>query len=161
MHKDSDDILTSLRRIMRATDLYSQKLARETGLTAPQLLLMQGIEKEGRPSTKTLARHIVVSQATVTRIIDRLERDGLVTRSKSDTDKRVVNIGLTPLGREKLKAAPEPLQAEFYRKFRELEGWEQQMLIASLSRIAKMMDAEDLDAAPILQAGAIDEPPRR
>jgi len=156
MQKDSDEILTALRRIMRATDLYSQKLARETGLTAPQLLLMQGIEKEGNPSTKTLAQHIVVSQATVTRIIDRLERDGLVTRTKSDTDKRVVNIGLTQLGRQKLEAAPEPLQAEFYRKFRKLEGWEQQMLISSLQRIAKMMDAEGLDAAPILQVGAID-----
>jgi len=161
MQKDSDEILTALRRIMRATDLYSQKLAREAGLTAPQLLLMQGIEKEGNPSTKTLARHIVVSQATVTRIIDRLERDGLVTRSKGDTDKRVVNIALTPLGRQKLKAAPEPLQAEFYRKFGKLESWEQQMLVSSLLRIAKMMDAEDLDAAPILQVGDIDEPPRQ
>jgi DNA-binding MarR family transcriptional regulator len=160
MQKDSDDILISLRRIMRATDLYSQRLAREAGLTAPQLLLMQGIEKEGNPSTKTLARHIVVSQATVTRIIDRLERDGLVTRTKSDTDKRVVNVSLTKLGKEKLDVAPEPLQAEFYRKFRELESWEQQMLISSLLRIAKMMDAEDLDAAPILQAGEIDEAPR-
>ena len=156
--KDSNDILISLRRIMRATDLYSQKLAKESGLTAPQLLLMQGIEKEGNPSTSTLARHIVVSQATVTRIIDRLERAGLVRREKCSTDKRVVNISLTPLGSEKLAAAPEPLQAEFYRKFLELEDWEQQMLRSSLLRVAKMMDADELDVAPILQAGAIDEP---
>lgn len=155
--KDSNDILISLRRIMRATDLYSQKLAKESGLTAPQLLLMQGIDKEGDPSTTTLAKHIVVSLATVTRIIDRLERDGLVRREKSATDKRVVKISLTDPGREKLAAAPEPLQAEFYRKFCELEDWEQQMLRSSLLRIAKMMDADDLDVAPILQAGAIDE----
>lgn len=156
--KDSNDILISLRRIMRATDLYSQKLAKEAGLTAPQLLLMQGIEKDGNPSTNTLARHIVVSQATVTRIIDRLERDGLVRREKCSTDKRVVNVSLTELGSEKLAAAPEPLQAEFYRKFRALEDWEQQMLLSALYRVAKMMDADDLDVAPILQAGAIDEP---
>ena len=156
--KDSDDILISLRRITRATELYSQKLAKESGLTAPQLLLMQGIEKKGSPSTSTLARHIVVSQATVTRIIDRLERGGLVVREKCSKDKRVVNVSLTDLGREKLSAAPEPLQAEFYRKFRGLEDWEQQMLRSALLRIAKMMDADELDVAPILQAGAIDEP---
>jgi DNA-binding MarR family transcriptional regulator len=153
--KDYDEILVSLRRIMRAADLHSQKLMKESGLTAPQLLVMQAIEKEGRPSTSTLARHIAVSQATMTRIVDRLERAGLVKREKSTTDKRVIHVGLTAAGRSKLDAAPEPLQAEFLRKFRKLEDWEQQMLKSSLLRIAKMMDAEEIDAAPILQAGAI------
>ena len=46
----------------------------------------------------------------------------------------------------KLESAPEPLQAEFLREFRKLEDWEQQMLKSSLLRIAKMMDAQDIDA---------------
>jgi DNA-binding MarR family transcriptional regulator len=157
--KDYDEILISLRKIMRAADLHSQKLMKESGLTAPQLLVLQAIEKEGHPSTSTLANRIAVSQATMTRIIDRLERAGLVRREKSNTDKRVVNISLTEAGREKLAAAPEPLQAGFLRKFRELDGWEQHMLKSSLLRIAQMMDAESIDAAPILQAGALVEPP--
>lgn len=155
--KDYDEILIALRRIMRATDLQSQQLSRQSGLTVPQLLVMQAIAKEGSPSTSTLARHIVVSQATVTRIIDRLERDGVVKREKSSKDKRVVNVSLTDTGKSKLDAAPEPLQAGFLRKYRELESWEQQMLKSSLLRIATMMDADDLDAAPILQTGAIVE----
>ena len=155
--KDYDEILIALRRIMRATDLQSQQLSRQSGLTVPQLLVMQAIAKEGSPSTSTLARHIVVSHATVTRIIDRLERDGVVKREKSSKDKRVVNVSLTDSGKSKLDAAPEPLQAEFLRRYRELESWEQQMLKSSLLRIATMMDAEDLDAAPILQTGAIVE----
>lgn len=154
---DYDDILISLRRIMQAADLHSKKLMKESGLTGPQLLVMRAIEKEGSPSTSSLARSIAVSQATMTRIIDRLERAGLVRRDKSSTDKRVVNISLTDAGCVKLGSAPEPLQAEFLREFRKLEDWEQQMLKSSLVRIAKMMDAEDIDAAPILQAGAIVE----
>ena len=157
--KDYDELLVSLRKIMRAADLHSQKLMKESGLTAPQLLVMQAIEREGAPSTSTLARQISVSQATMTRIIDRLERAGLVGRQKSSKDKRVVNISLTEAGRTKLESAPEPLQAGFLREFRKLEGWEQQMLMSSLSRIATMMDAQDIDAAPILQTGAIVEPP--
>ena len=156
--KDYDEILVALRRLMRAADIHSQKLVREAGLTTPQLLVMQAIEKEGAPSTSALARHIVVSQATVTRIIDRLERAGLVRREKSSTDKRVVNVSLTDAGRVKLEAAPEPLQSEFLREFRKLDAWEQHMLKASLLRIAKMMDAEDIDASPILQVGDIVEP---
>ena len=157
--RDYDDILIALRRIIRAAELHSQKLLRESGLTAPQLLLMQAVEKEVNPSTSTLARHLVVSQATVTRIIDRLERAELVRRDKSTTDKRVVNVSLTDEGRAKLNAAPEPLQAEFLRRYRELDDWERQMLKSALLRIAKMMDAEDIDAAPILQTGAIAGPP--
>lgn len=157
--KDYDELLVSLRKIMRAADLHSQKLMKESGLTAPQLLVMQAIEREGSPPTSTLARQISVSQATMTRIIDRLERAGLVVRTKSETDKRVVNISLTDLGSAKLESSPEPLQAEFLKEFRKLEDWEQQMLKSSLARIAKMMDAQDIDAAPILQSGAIVEPP--
>jgi hypothetical protein len=59
----------------------------------------------------------------------------------------------------KLEGAPEPLQAEFLRNFRKLEHWEQHMLKSSLLRIAQMMDAENIDAAPILQAGELVEPP--
>ena len=117
---------------MRAADLQSQKLVRQSGLTVPQLLVMQAIEKEESPSTSTLARHIVVSQATVTRIIDRLERAGLVKREKSTKDKRVVNVRLTEEGRSKLETAPEPLQAGFLREYRKLADWEQQMLKSSM-----------------------------
>lgn len=157
--KDYDEILVALRQLMRAAELHSQKIIREAGLTTPQLLVMQAIAKEGNPSTSTLARSIVVSQATVTRIIDRLERAGLVRRDKSSKDKRVINVSLTDVGLAKLEAAPEPLQAEFLRKFRALEGWEQNMLKASLLRIVQMMDAQHIDAAPILQAGDILEAP--
>jgi DNA-binding MarR family transcriptional regulator len=156
--RDYDEILIALRRIMRAADLQSKQLVRESGLTAPQLLVMQAIEREGQPSTSALAKSIVVSQATVTRIIDRLESAGLVRREKSSRDKRIVNISLTDIGRQKLKNAPEPLQAGFIRRYRELEDWEQHMLRSSLLRIAQMMDAEGLDAAPILQTGEIVEP---
>ena len=156
---DFDEILISLRRIMRATDLHSQRLMKTSGLTAPQLLVMQAIEKTGSPSTSTLAKSIAVSQATMTRIIDRLEQAGLVRRDRSEIDKRVVNISLTPAGETKLSAAPEPLQAEFLRRFRKLEGWEQEMLKAALMRVARMMDAENIDAAPILQSGEIVDAP--
>lgn len=152
-----DEILIALRRIMRAADIHSQKLVRESGLTTPQLLVMQAIKKEGNPSTSALARHIAVSQATVTRIIDRLERARLVSREKSSQDKRVVNITLTDAGKAKLAGAPAPLQASFLREYRKLDDWERHMLRSSLLRIAKMMDAEDLSAAAILETGDLVE----
>ena len=60
---------------------------------------------------------------------------------------------LTAQGEALLATAPEPLQERFAARFQVLEIWEQHQLVASLERIANMMDAEDLDAAPLLATG--------
>lgn len=152
---DYDDILIALRRITRAIDLQSKNLVRMTGLTAPQLLVLQVIRREGRAKPSTIAKEILISQATVTTIVDRLEKAGLVLRERSTTDRRVVDVVLTQAGAEKLLEAPELLQAGFLREFRKLQDWEKTLLTSSLQRIASMMDAEELDAAPILEVGEL------
>ena len=152
---DHDEILVALRRITRAIDLQSKRLVKATGLTAPQLVVIDTLKKGGEMSPSAIARKVSLSQATITSILDRLTAAGLVERIRSDTDKRVVLATLTPRGREAGENAPELLQAGFMRSFRELQPWEQNMLIASLQRIAELMDAEDLDASPFLDSGEI------
>lgn len=153
--KDYDDFLVSLRQITRAIDLHSKDLQKKSGLTTSQLLVLEAIQKLGAPTPKAIAQEVVLSQGTVTSIVDRLEKKGLVMRSKSATDKRSVEISLSEQGVGQLSEAPDILQTEFLRKYRELEPWERQMLIAAVSRIAAMMNAEDLDAAPIMTSGEI------
>lgn len=153
-----NDLLTALRRITRAIDLYSKRLAKETGLTAPQLLVMQAVAKSDGIKPSDVARQVHLSQATVTTILDRLVRADLVTRARSDSDRRSVEISLTQAGRDRLKAAPELLQEEFLSSFRMLDDWEQTQLVSSVQRIASMMDAQALDAAPILEVGEIADP---
>lgn len=154
---DYDDILVAIRRIMRAVDLQSKKLLKTVGLTAPQLVIMQLLRKNGALPPSTIAKEISLSQATVTSILDRLDNAGYSQRDRSTEDKRVVHAYLTPEGLEKVSKAPELLQSGFLREFRKLEEWEQLQLISSLQRIATMMDAEDIDASPILEIGEIVE----
>lgn len=153
--KDYDDILVALRRITRAIDLQSKQLQKETGLTTSQLLLMELIEKLGHPTPSELAREMALSQATVTNLVDRLEKNNLVTRSRSVKDKRQVTLSLTQEGSLRVTNAPELLQAGFLREFRKLPDWQRNMLIASLQNIAAMMDAEAIDASPILDIGEL------
>ena len=155
---DYEDILIALRRITRAIDLYSKKLFRESGLTTPQLLVMQSVQRQGRAKPSAIAKDVLLSQATVTSIVDRLEKHNLVQRERVQKDRRVVEVVLTAQGSEKLSQAPELLQAGFLRAYRKLGEWERTQLIASLQRVAAMMDAEDLDAAPILAVGEIPIP---
>ena len=147
---DHDEILIALRRITRAIDLRSKELLKRTGLTAPQLAVLQTLRRQGALSGRAVAEAVSLSQPTVTSILDRLERDGLVVRQRSEADRRVVHVRLTESGRERVGAAPELLQAGFLREYRRLDDWERHMLIAALQRIAEMMDAQDLDASPIL-----------
>lgn len=151
-----EEVLIALRRVIRATDMHSKYLAKTTGLTAPQILLLQTIRAKGDRTVSELANGMSLSQATVTTIIDRLENKGLVTRERSKEDKRKVFTYLTESALEVLKSAPMPLQDQFTRQFNDLQEWEKSMIISSLQRVAQMMDAQHIDAAPMLDVGSID-----
>ncbi|NND67618.1 MAG: MarR family transcriptional regulator [Halioglobus sp.] len=154
-----DLVLTSLRRVIRATDLHSKRLAKVSGLTAPQILLLQAIRRLEGAAIGELANEVSLSQATVTTILDRLEKRGYVERERSTVDKRKVHVHLTDQGIEALRDAPTPLQEHFARQFNDLQAWEQTMLIAALQRVAYMMDAEHIDASPVLDVGTLDRTP--
>jgi DNA-binding MarR family transcriptional regulator len=149
----TDDVLVSLRRIIRANDLHSRKLGKETGLTTPQLVVMRAILKADDPTVSGVSREVSLSQATVTNILNRLEAHDLIRRRRSEQDKRRVNLEVTAAGRKLLKSAPQPLQEGFVARFNQLQDWEQHLIVSSLARIAAMMDAQDLDAAPLLAPG--------
>lgn len=150
------DVLIALRRLIRAADIHSKRLVKTAGLTAPQLLLMQSIRASGDATVGELAKQVNLSQATVTTIIDRMENRELVYRKRSEVDKRKVYVYLTPKGETALYNAPTPLQQQFVTQYLQLEDWEQNMILSSLQRVAKMMDAEGIDASPVLDIGALD-----
>lgn len=164
--KGAEDVLVALRRVIRATDIHSRQLNKTSGLTAPQLLLMRTISSAGEASISEIAEAVSLSQATVTSILDRLEKRELLYRQRSELDKRKVHIVLTNAGLSMLANAPKPLQENFVRQFNALQDWEQAMIVASLQRVAHMMNAEDIDASPFLHLGEMDpqsgavEPPR-
>jgi len=153
MNDLQDEVLVSLRRIIRATDLYSRKLGKRTGLTTPQLVVIQAIGALRDPTVSDVAKAVSLSLATVTTILNRLEANGLVHRERSAVDRRRVIVTLTEKGEELGASAPKPLQDSFVDRFVRLESWEQHQIVAALERVATMMDAEELDAAPILLSG--------
>jgi DNA-binding MarR family transcriptional regulator len=119
-------------------------------------MLLQTIRNKGEVTIGELASEMSLSQATVTTIIDRLEKRKFVFRERSKEDKRKVHAYLTDEGREMLLKAPIPLQDRFARQFAGLQDWEKNMIISSLQRVAHMMDAEHIDASPVLDLGLLD-----
>jgi DNA-binding MarR family transcriptional regulator len=144
------DVLITLRRIIRAIDLRSRRLMQQAGFTGPQLLVLQALAAHEEMGAGDLAREVNLSQGTVTSILDRLEKRELIKRIRSHTDRRKVFVTLTENGKEQLASAPTLLQEHFIERFTKLKEWEQHQLLASLHRLAEMMDAQDIDAAPVL-----------
>ena len=150
-----ESILRSLRKISRAIDLYSRKLAGEFNLTGPQLVCLKLLAR-GEPITPSeLARQVSLSQATVCGILDRLEAKELVARERSTEDKRRVNVVVTVKGEALAGVAPSPLQETFARRLAGLPGTERESIEQTLIRVVEMMEADELEAAPMMASGPL------
>jgi len=153
----SDVVLIELRRIIQSIDLHSRALVKRVGLTGPQLVVLKTLSNQGEVSVGELSKIVSLRQATVTGILERLGKRGLISRRRSDKDRRRVLVLTTEKADKLLKKAPSLLQDSFVKQFNSLEDWEQSMIQSALQRIVTMMDAKKLHAEPLLATGPIDE----
>ncbi len=150
----ASEVLRKLRRIVRATDLHSRRLVLDHGVTVPQLLLMKELQEfpEGLNPSE-LARRLHLSKATITDILGRLLKREWLIRTPDDQDRRRARVSLSELGSSMLRLAPPLLQERFLEQFAVLSEWEQLQILAALSRVAELMDIQELPVAPVLASG--------
>lgn len=147
--------LIAIRRIVRAAEFAARDLSRTAGLTASQMVVLQILGRSGELSAGALAEAARISHATVTTILDKLEQRGLIVRRRDPADRRRVAVALTGDVQAALAATPDTLQTRFATRFEALAPWEQAAMIAALERVAVLLDAEKIDASPILDVGAL------
>lgn len=148
-----EEVLKSLRRIIRAVHLYNRRLVARSGLSGPQLLCLRELDRQGPLQPGQLSQSVNLSAATVCGILDRLEGRGLVHRERQTDDKRRVLVRLSTDGQRALRRAPPALQDSFLFKLRALPLRRQAAIDRTLKELVSLMAADDLDAAPILVSG--------
>ena len=148
-------ILQSIRRIMRAVDIYSRKLRSQCELTAPQLVCLGTVVEHGPLTVSQIAQRVFLSPSTVVGILDRLAGRGLIERERDTTDRRVVNTVATPAGKKLARKAPSALQDGLHDALKQLPKLEQATIALSLKRVVDLMEAGHIDAAPILETAPI------
>ena len=123
----------------------------------PQLMCLKAIgeleEHEEEITVAMVSERVQLAAATASRILDRLVRAGLVERERRLSDRRRVCLSLTAAGAERFQTLPAPLQDRFVERLSELPEREREQLLRSLHRVAELMDANELDAAPMLTPG--------
>ena len=148
-------VLSAMRRIIHSVDLYSRELTAKTHITTPQLGCLITLAERGPMTATTIRREIFLSPSTVVGILDRLEEKGLLKRERVSKDRRVVTVTISEQGRSVVDTAPSPLQSRLTEALGALPMPEQIEIAKSLERVVGLMEAQDIDAAPILATGPL------
>lgn len=106
-----DAIVETIVYLYTESRRLTKGMASQFGLTGPQLTVIKMLEQLGDLSLSSLSERIRAQNSTVTGIIDRMEREGLVRRERSTSDRRVVLIRLSEKGaRLAQKIEVEPME---------------------------------------------------
>lgn len=143
---DAAQIVQGLRRIVKALHSYSQDVYRTYGLTAPQLWTLKTLQREGRLSAGRLAEALAVHQSSLSILVDRLEKRGLVQRIRAPHDRRFVQIALTKRGAALSATAPEPAQGRLLHGLRAMSPSEVKNIRKTVDRLVEVMEAGDTQA---------------
>jgi len=137
LKSDVDQVLEAIIYLYTESRRITKELAKRADLTGPQLTVVKLLEQFGDLSLSELSDRIRAQNSTVTGIIDRMERENLVTRERSKEDRRVVYIKLTAKGRELAREIPiEPMEI-FKGALESLSAQEMRDLMRIMSKLAR------------------------
>jgi DNA-binding MarR family transcriptional regulator len=132
-----DAIVEAILYLYTESRRITKDLAARHGVTGPQLAVVKMLEPVGKLSLSELSWRIRARNSTVTGIIDRMEREGLVERRRSEDDRRVIHITLTKKGQRLAGEIPvEPVQI-FRQILGELSPRDASELSRILNRLAR------------------------
>jgi MarR family transcriptional regulator, organic hydroperoxide resistance regulator len=138
------DIIDNIRRVFEAVNEFSKKAERETGLTGPQLWAIKVIAGSAPIKVSDLARRMYLHPATVVGILDRLEARSLVARTRSQTDRRIVEIELTEQGKDLVAQAPEVAQGLLVKGLETLPDVKLREMAEGLERLVAILGAQEI-----------------
>lgn len=143
-------IIDNIRRFFQVVNEHSKLVERDTGLTGSQLWAMKVIAEAASIKPSELARRMYLHPATVVGLIDRLVRRELVSRNRSETDRRIVEITLTEKGRALLISAPEVPQGRLVKGLENLSPERVLMVADGVTELVKILGAEGIPPQLIL-----------
>ena len=137
------EIIDNFRRVFQAINEYSKSAEQSTGLTGPQLWALKILD------VSELAQNMCLRPPTVVGILDRLEIKGLVLRTRSKNDRRVVDLRLTDAGKLLAANSPEVAQAMLLKGLNELSDEQYICVAEGMKLAAKMLGAERFTPLPL------------
>ena len=149
------EIIASVRKIIRAVDLFSSKLKDRFGLTSSQITCLEFLQENGASPISSITKTLQLSPSMLTNIIDQLETRKYIQRVRSTTDRRVILIAITSFGKEIMENIPDSLNKKLLRNLSTLNPNEKQNIHSSLAQIISFIEAEELNSLPMITSGSL------
>jgi DNA-binding MarR family transcriptional regulator len=136
-----DEIMTALREVVLAVERERGRIARdELGLGVTDLVACGFLATEGFQTPGQIARRLQITTASVTVLIDRLERQGHVCRLPHPTDRRKLLVGLTDDGQEKAQQVYEHFNEVLNACAEGMGDAEREVVVRFLQRVSSTLD---------------------
>lgn len=133
--------MTALREVVLAVERERGRIARdELGLGVTDLIACGYLATEGFRTPGQIARRLQITTASVTVLLDRLERQGHVCRLPHPTDRRKLLVGLTDAGQEKAQRVYERFSDALSACVEGLTDEERQVVVRFLSQVTRTLD---------------------
>jgi DNA-binding MarR family transcriptional regulator len=138
------------QNLMRAAELFTDadsRGLRRHGLSIAARILLATLEGADEPLSQTaIAERLFVTGASVSSLVDTLERTGLVRRIRSTSDRRVVLVELTDAAYPIIDAYLADVTTLHAHEFAVLDEQERDTLVRLLAKVAASIEALDVDA---------------
>jgi DNA-binding MarR family transcriptional regulator len=138
-----DRIFVALLRTSDALSQEAEQFLKTAGLTGTQynvLRILRGAEPEGLPC-RGIGDRMISHDPDMTRLLDRMEKRGLITRERQTDDRRVVKARITPQALSILKTLDQPIHELHKRQFRHMSATR----LKILSRLLEEVRASKLE----------------
>jgi DNA-binding MarR family transcriptional regulator len=140
---DTTSIADRLRPTLLRVGRELRREAREVGVSPEQVSLMVAIKYAPGIGVRELAAKERVSAPALSNHIDRLERDGLVSRTPDDTDRRRVGLRLTDEGQRVLRRVRSRRTAWLATRLRGLSPGELDAIEAAIEPLSRLLSEDE------------------
>jgi len=140
-----NDALTVIREVRRLRLTLAASLNQrlgDSGVTLAQFAAMGILDQTGESTMSALAGKMGTTLGAATNLADRLIAAGYATRSRSETDRRVVNVALTPQGHEFVQRLHAWGSESIMRLFREIPAQDRRTFLDVFHRLADVIEAD-------------------
>lgn len=140
-----DAVLDAYRRFRAADAAMLMRIRSETGMSDNELAIVRFLLAERTTAhdvmPSEISRHLGISSASTTALLDRLERAGMVERVSHPTDRRSILIAATSKAEDAVAATAEAFESRVLDLTTDLGGSERRDVIAYLTALAAAADA--------------------
>jgi DNA-binding MarR family transcriptional regulator len=137
-----------LRQIAHELDKHSKYLQEHYSVTVPQIITLREIYEHGPVSFSELTEIVSLNNSTVTGIVDRLERQNLVQRTRTARDRRRIDLVITDAGIEFAKRIPPPIQRGLIQGLENMSAERVDTILWAIDTILELLQSDGTGKKP-------------